>query len=42
MIRSENYLQKCMRKVLAIPIPKYLTKLSVHGNYFLATFRKDS
>ena len=27
MIRSENDLQKCMRKVLAIPNLKYLTKL---------------
>ena len=40
MIRSENDLQKCMRKVLAIPVPnsKSLTKLlvGVRENYFLA------
>ena len=34
--------KKCMRKVLAIPISKYLTELSVRGHYFLAAFRKDS
>ena len=36
--------KKCLPKVLAIPIPKYLTDLlvSVDGNYFLAALRKDS
>ena len=42
MIRSENDLQKMHALLLASAIPKYLTKLSIHGNYFLAALRKDS